>query len=306
VDLFLRKKWRTIYRERQLWIIAIPIILWVLTFAYYPMYGLLMAFFKYVPGHEILDSKWVGLTYFKQFVESPDLAIVLRNTLVISGLGILFGLPAPILLALLFNELKSNKFKKVVQTLSYLPYFISWVVVANILFIALGSDGILNQFLMQMGWIDHPINYLSEGHYFWGIITAADIWKGVGWSSIIYLSAIAGIDSQLYEAGKVDGMGRFGIVIHIIIPSIMPTIVLLGILSISGLLNAGFEQQLLIGQVQTREYWEVIDTYSYKYGIVLGNFSYATAVGLMKAVIALLLIFIVNKICKKFLNTSIY
>ncbi|MGF9977888.1 ABC transporter permease subunit [Viridibacillus arvi] len=296
----------TFLREKQLWLICIPIILWVLLFAYYPMYGLIMAFIDYEPGRAILDSDWVGFKHFIEFFQSPDFWMVLRNTLVISGLGIVFGFPAPILLALLLHELKYTRFKKFVQTVSYLPHFMSWVVVASIVFVTLGNEGVFNQFLMSIGIIDRPVSFLGEGKYFWGVITGADIWKGIGWSSIIYLSAIAGVDSQLYEAGKMDGLGRFGLIWHVIIPGIRPTIVILMILGISGILNAGFEQQLLIGNVQTREYWEVFDTYSYRYGIQLGNYSYATAVGLFKSIIGLILLVGANKFCKKFFDTSVY
>lgn len=302
----LKKTINTFHREKQLWLICIPIILWVMIFAYYPMYGLLMAFVDYVPGKGILESEWVGLKYFIQFFQSPDFWIVLRNTLVISALGIIFGFPAPIILALLLHELKYTRFKKFVQTVSYLPHFISWVVVASIVFVTLGNEGVFNQLLVSMGIIDRPISFLGEGKYFWGIITAADIWKGIGWSSIIYLSAIAGVDPQLYEAGKVDGLGRLGLIWHVIIPGIRPTIVILLILGISGILNAGFEQQLLLGNVQTREYWEVFDTYSYRFGIQLGNYSYATAVGLFKSIIGFILLVSANKISKKFFDTSVY
>jgi putative aldouronate transport system permease protein len=297
---------RRFYRERQLWIICVPIIIWVFTFAYYPMYGLFMAFVHYIPGQEIFQSTWVGLTNFKAFIDSPDFLMVLRNTLVISVLGMVFGFPAPIILALLLSEIRNSRFKKWVQTISYLPYFISWVIVASILFLILGNDGILNQILLGLGVIHRPISYLGEGKYFWGIITVANIWKSTGWTSIIYLSAIAGIDLQLYEAGKSDGLGRFGLIWHITIPSIRPTIVLLWILGISGILNAGFEQQLLIGNVQNRNYWEVLDTYSYKMGIQLGQYSYGAAVGLMKSIIGLILLWGVNSFSKKFLDTSIY
>ena len=295
-----------IYRERQLWLISLPIIVWVLIFSYYPMYGLSIAFFDYHPGIDIFKSTWVGLSNFKLFIDSVDFLMVLRNTLVISGLGLLFGFPAPLILALFINELKNRRFKKLVQTVSYLPQFISWVIVASILFLILGNEGTLNQILLGLGICDRPISYLGEGKYFWVIITIANLWKSTGWTSIIYISAISGIDSQLYEAGKIDGLGRFGLVMHITIPIIFPTIALLGILGISGILNAGFEQQLLIGNVQNREYWEVLDTYAYKIGIQHGMYSYGAAVGLMKSIFGTVLLVIANTFSKKFLDTSIY
>lgn len=301
----IRNAMRSLYRERQLWLISIPMIIWVLIFSYMPMYGILMAFVNYIPGNTILQSDWVGLTHFKMFFDSPDFPLVLRNTLAISGLSILFGFPAPIVLAILLNELKNKRFKKTIQTISYLPHFISWVVVASILFALLGNEGILNDVLMRLDIIDQPISYLGEGKYFWGIITSANLWKDVGWSTIIYLSAMAGVDSEMYDAGKVDGLNRFGLIWHITLPSIRSTIVLLWILGIGGILNAGFEQQLLIGNAQTREYYEVIDTYAYKYGIELGNYSYGAAIGLLKAIIGVTLVFGANRFSKKVLDTSI-
>jgi putative aldouronate transport system permease protein len=297
---------KNIRRERQLWLIALPMIAWVVIFSYTPMYGIIMSFVNYIPGKSILESQWVGLAHFKAFVNSPDFYIVVRNTLAISGLNILFGFPAPIILAILMNELRMKMFKKVVQTISYLPHFISWVVVASILFTILGNEGVLNDILLRLGFIQQPISYLGEGKYFWSVLTVSNIWKDVGWSTIIYLSAIAGVDSEIYEAGRVDGLGRFGSIWHITLPSIRTTIVLLWILGIGSILNAGFEQQLLIGNAQNREYHEVIDTYAYKYGIQLGNYSYGAAVGLLKGIIGVILVFGANWISKKVLDTSIF
>ncbi len=296
---------RTFIREKQIWMLAIPIMIWVFVFAYYPMYGLLMSFVHYYPGQSIVGSEWAGLFYFKQFFNSPDFALVLRNTLVISGLNLLIGFPAPIILALMLNEVRRPGFKKFVQTVSYLPYFISWVVAASLMFTFLSSEGAITQFLVKIGILDKPVSLLAEGKYFWIIITLANIWKSVGWSSIIYLSAMTGINSQLYEAAEVDGCGRWKQTWHVTLPGIRPTIVLLLILSIGSILNAGFEQQLLIGTPQTREYWDVIDTYAYRYGIQMGRYSYATAVGLFKSTIGLSLVLFANWLSKKKLDLAI-
>jgi putative aldouronate transport system permease protein len=298
-----RRTWK---REKQLWLICVPFILWALIFQYYPMYGVSMAFVNYIPGVSLFDSQWVGLTYFKQFFYSPDFWTIMRNTLAISGLNIIFGFPAPIIFAVLLNELRSKRFKRLIQTISYLPYFISWVVVASILFIMLGNEGVLNQLLIHLGWLDRPISFLGEGKYFWTILTSANLWKEVGWTTIIYLSAIAGIDGELYEAGKIDGLGRFGLIRHITLPGIRTTIVLLWILGIGGILNAGFEQQLLIGNDQTRNYHEVLDTYAYRYGIQLGNYSYGASVGLFKSVIAFVLVLFANRMSKKYMDAGIF
>lgn len=292
-------------KEKHIWFICIPIIIWVLAFAYVPMYGMLIAFFHYVPGKTILQCDWAGLFYFKQFFNSPEFFNILRNTLAISGLNLLFGFPAPIILAVLMNELGNKRFKKTVQTVSYLPHFISWVVTASLIFSLLSTDGIVTILFQKLGWIQGEASILGEGKYFWGIITSANIWKGVGWSSILYLSAISGIDGQLYDAAAVDGVSRFGRIWHITLPGIRPTIILLLILQIGSILNAGFEQQLLLGSPQTREYWDVIDTYAYRYGIQLGRYSYGMAVGLLKSAIALILVFLTNKLSKKLFDLSV-
>lgn len=296
---------RQFQRERELWFISIFMLVWLAVICYYPMYGLVIAFKQYMPGMSIFGAPWVGFKYFNQFLTSRDFPIVMRNTLAISGLNILFGFPAPILLALLLNELKSKKFKKVVQTISYLPHFISWVVCASLLFSILNSEGFLNKLLISMGMIESEINWLSKGEYFWGILTTANVWKGVGFSSIIYLSAISGIDEELYEAGAMDGLSRLGSVWHITLPGIRTTIVLLGIMQVGSVLNAGFQQQLLLGNTQTRLFYEVIDTYSYKYGVQNGNYSYGTAVGLMKGLVSVSLVFFTNWLSKKAMDVSV-
>jgi putative aldouronate transport system permease protein len=297
--------WKNFQRERQLWFISIPLLIWVGVFCYYPMYGVLISFFKYYPGNSIFGSQFVGFTYFMEFFKSVDFPIVMRNTLVISGLNILLGFPAPIILALLLNEIRNRAFKRITQTISYLPYFISWVVVASMMFSLLGTEGFVNEVLKKLGLTKEPVLFMTNGPYFWWILTFANIWKGVGWSSIIYLSAITSIDPELYQAGKVDGLNRLGLVRHITIPGMATTIVLLWILGIGGILNAGFEQQLLLGNPQTRTYYEVVDTYAYKYGIQMGRYSYGAAVGLMKSFIGLILVLLTNRLSRKMLDVSI-
>lgn len=301
----LRRIRKRLYRERELWFINSFALAWVIIFAYVPMYGIIYSFFDYFPGKKLSESEFVGLKYYIEFFTLPDAWIIIRNTLVISGLGLTIGFVAPILLALLINEIKSFKFKKFIQTISYLPHFVSWIVVASIIFTMLGSEGIVNDVLMKAGLINQPLSILGEGKYFWGLLTASNIWKGIGWASIIYIAAIAGIDQELYQAGAVDGLGRFGMAWHITLPGIRPTIILLFILGIGSLLNAGFEQQLLLGTPMTREYHEVIDTYVYRYGIQLGRYSFATAVGFMSAIIGLALVLITNKLSKKLTDYSI-
>ena len=302
----LRRAVKRVMKEKMLWLICIPLIVWVVVFAYYPMYGVIMAFLDYFPGMELLQSPFVGLKHLRSFVFSSDFPRIMRNTLAISGLNLLFGFPLPIILALLLTELRSRRFRKVVQTISYLPYFLSWVVVASIFFSFLNTEGLINTLLSMLGLIKRPIPFMGKGEYFWGIITFANVWKGIGWNAIVYLSAIAGIDHELYEAGAIDGLGRLGAVWYITLPQIKTTIVLLLILAISGLLNAGFEQQLLLGNAMTMEYHDVIDTYAYRYGIKQGNFAYATAVGLLKSVIGFGMMLGANLISRKTLDVSIF
>jgi len=230
-----------------------------------------------------------------------------RNTLAIGGLNILFGFPAPIILALLLNEVRSKPFRKFIQSTSYLPYFLSWVVIASITFTLFGNEGIFNEFLLRFGFSDQPIAFLGEGgKYYWGIITGLGVWKNVGWNSIIYLSAITSVDPEQYDAGKVDGLGRFKSMWHITLPAIRPTIVVLWILSLGSIFTAGLEAPLLIGNSQTRDYSEVIDTYVFTYGLQLGNYSFATAIELIKSIIAISLVFGANRFTKKVMDTSIY
>ncbi len=297
---------RSFKMQKQIWFLCLLALIWVAIFCYYPMIGNVIAFLDYYPGMNILECKFIGLQNFKRFFMLPQWKQVMRNTLVISGLSLTIGFVCPIIFALLLNEVKNKMFKKVVQTISYMPYFVSWVVVASIMLFLLGSEGVINQLLLSLGIIDKSISFLSEKDYFWGLLTTANIWKGLGWSAIIYISAIAGVDQELYQAGAVDGLGRFGKVWHITIPSIVPTIVVLFILGVGGILNAGFEQQLLIGNESTRQVWEVIDTYVYRYGMQLGNYTFGTAVGLMKSVLGFALVCLTNWISGKVLDTQIF
>ena len=289
-----------------MWIICAGALLWVLIFCYIPMMGNIIAFFDYIPGRSLFECDFIGFKNWIDFFSLPDMWRVFRNTLVISGLSMTIGFVMPIIFALLLNEIHHTLFKKVIQTISYLPYFISWVVVASILFTLLGTEGNINSLLMHFGWIQKPISFLNEKNYFWGILTSANIWKDLGWSAIIYISAIAGVDQELYQAGAVDGLGRFGKVWHITLPGIAPTIILLFIMNIGNILNAGFEQQLLIGNPLTKEVYENIDTYVYRYGVQIGRYSFATAVGLMKSVIGFALVMIANKISAKVTDMRLF
>lgn len=289
----------SLIEQREMWLLCVPIIAWVLLFCYYPMYGLLMAFVNYTPGKQIWECSFVGLKYFSQFINGNDFWRILRNTLAMSGLNITVGFIAPILFAFMLNELGNPKVKKLVQTASYLPHFISWVVAGTMVTTVLGTDGVVNDVLLGLGVTETRIQFLQKGEWYWWIITFVNIWKSLGWSAIIYLSAMAGVSEELCEAGSIDGMGRLGIAIHITLPAILPTIVLLWIMQVGNVLSAGFDQHLIIGNTITQRYWEVIDTYTYRYGVQNGYYSLGTAVSLMKSVIGFVLVLITNGIARK-------
>lgn len=295
-----KPSWRKrLASEKELWFWTLLFIAWWAVFFLMPIYGISYAFFDYKPGRTLTMDAFVGFKHFAAFFQSRDAMKIIRNTLVLSGLRMTVGFIMPIILALMLDELRQGPFKKVVQTISYLPYFVSWVVVASLAISLLNSDGVVNEVLQKLGLTSSPIPFLTEGKYFWGLRTFLDIWKGIGWDTILYMSAIAGIDQALYEAGAVDGITRWGSVKYITLPSIMPTIVLLFILGIGNFLNLGYEQNLLLGQATTRDYWEIIDTYVYRYGIQKGRYSFSIAISLMKSVIGLALVFFANKVAKK-------
>ncbi len=289
----------SLVEQREMWLMCVPIIAWVVLFCYYPMYGLSMAFVNYTPGKQIWECSFAGLKYFKQFINGNDFWRILRNTLAMSGLNITVGFIAPILFAFMLNELGNKKIKKFVQTASYLPHFISWVVAGTMVTTVLGTDGVVNDVLIALGLTQSRIQFLQKGEWYWCLITFVNIWKSLGWSAIIYLSAMSSVSEDLCEAGSLDGMGRWGIAIHITLPAILPTIVLLWIMQVGNVLSAGFDQHLIIGNTITQRYWEVIDTYTYRYGVQNGYYSLGTAVSLMKSVIGFMLVLITNMISRK-------
>jgi len=281
---------------------VLPALALIIVFSYIPMYGILIAFQDYSVFKGMSGSPWVGLKHFKEFFYgTPELDQIMRNTLVISLLKIVIGFPAPILLALMLNEVRHIFFKRTIQTISYLPYFISWVLVANFAFSLLSTEnGSINIALQKLGAIDEPINFLSISEYFWTIIVSANVWKEIGFGSIVYLAALAGVDPALYESAAIDGASRFRMMYLITLPCIMPVIVIFLILAIGNLLNAGFEDLLLFGtNPALRNVSEVLDTYVYRMGISLGRYSFATAVGLFKAVVAVILLTAANYLARR-------
>lgn len=299
------KTWTKVWGFRHIYLFMLPAIVWYLVFCYYPMYGILIAFkdFKYNMG--ILGSPWAGFRYFEQFLNDSSFYSVLYNTLSISALKLLFGFPAPLILALMLNAVFRNKIKRIFQTISYLPHFVSWVVVVTLMQKILSPNvGLVNDIREKMG-LD-PIFFMGMTSLFYPLVIISDIWKGVGWGSIIYLAALTNIDPHLYEAAEMDGAGRWSTLFKITLPCLTPTIGILLIFSLSGILNAGFDQIWLMQTPATISVAEILDTYVLKTGIQQGQFAYSTAIGLFKSAISLVLIVIVNKISKKVSDVSLW
>lgn len=288
-------------RQWDIQLMVLPALALIFVFSYIPMYGVLMAFQDYNIFGGMSESPWVGLKHFRMFFESPEFYHVMRNTVVISLLKFLIGFPAPILLALMLNEIRHMAFKRIVQTVSYLPHFLSWVIVAGFVMSMLSTDnGSVNILLEKLSLIDEPIGFLSIPEYFWTILVTTGVWKEIGFGSIVYLAAIAGIDPHMYEAADMDGASKFRQILTITLPSIMPVVIIFMILAIGNLLTAGFEDILLLGvNPVLREVSDVIDTYVYRVGIQNSRFSYATAVGLFKAVISVGLLTIANFVARR-------
>lgn len=288
-------------RQIDIQLMVVPAILFILFFSYIPMYGTLMAFQDYNIFKGFWESPWVGFKHFEMFFHSPDFWLVMRNTVVISLLKLLIGFPAPILLALMLNEVRKMAFKRIVQTISYLPHFMSWVIVAGFTMSMLSTDnGSINILLQKVNLIDEPINWLSTTEYFWGILISANVWKEIGFASIIYLAAISGVNPDMYEAASIDGAGKLKQMYLITIPAILPVVIIFLILAIGNLLSAGFEDILLLAtNPALREVSDVLDTYVYRVGIKSSRFSYATAVGLYKAIISIGLLTAANLFARR-------
>jgi len=274
------------------------------------MYGLYMAFINYTPGGSFFTSffksQFVGFQWLSYFFTSGDFLIIMRNTLAISTLTLIISFPAPIILAIMVNEVKNVAFKKCFQTASYLPYFISWVIAANIILTLLSADGTINHLLMSLHLTSKKIMFFQEGKYFWWIVAFANTWKSMGYSSVIFLAAIVGINPELYEAAKVDGASRLQQIFNITLPALIPTIAVMLILSIGGILNAGFDQSYLLQNDMIMKYSDVIDTYAYRYGLQNGMFSYGAAVGLFKSVVSFILVVFANNFAKKASGSSLF
>lgn len=287
---------------RRFWpayVMILPVVIWYIIFAYLPMGGLSIAFKKYSVIRGIFDSPWVGLDNFRKLFQTPSFLQAFKNTLIISGLNLLIGFPVPIIFAVLLNEMSQLKFKKFVQTVSYLPYFISWSVVGGMVYMILSpSTGAVGTVVRAMGGT--PQNYIGLKEYFRTIVVGTGIWKNMGWSAIIYMAAITAVDEQLYEAARLDGAGRFSRIWHVTLPGIRGIIAIQLILAVGQVLNVSFDQIFILITDATLEVGETIDYYIYRIGLgSSNNFSLATASGLLKSIIGLALVVGTNFVSKK-------
>ncbi len=297
---------RALLRQRWLFFMLIPGVIWMIIFNYIPMYGIVIAFKNFTILDTFGTAPWVGFKHFIEFFQDEKFSMVMRNTIGISALKLIFGFPLPIILAIMLNELYHARFKKFVQTVSYLPHFFSWVVLGGIMLTWLSESGILNEVLIKWNVIENPRAYMTESELFWGIAVASDIWKEVGWNAIIYLAAISGIAPELYEAARIDGASRMQRIWHVTLPSISGITVILLVLAVSSILNTNFDQMLILQNALNVEASEVIDTLVYKLGIRTGRFSYATAVGFFKSIVAMILLISANLATRKIGNRSLF
>lgn len=287
-------------RQKYLLLFLLPCVALTFVFSYMPLWGLLMAFMDYRPGKAFFDNPWVGFKHFEYFIfQSGDFVRILRNSIVLSLLAMGTTIPLAVAFAIVLQELRSVVFKRVVQTISYFPHFVSWAIVATIFFQFLSLEGWLNAWLQRAGFMDSPYFFLGEPRLIWPILTVANLWKEIGWSSIVFLAAIASVDPSLYDASYVDGANRWQRIRHVTVPGMMPTISIIVILSAGSILNTGFEQYYLMGSPATWAYSDVIDTYVVRHGLNMGQFSFATAVGLFKTAVSLIVLGIVNNVLRK-------
>lgn len=297
--------WKQMKKSKYLYLMFLPVLTYFIIFKFWPMAGMVIAFKKYNVVEGIWGSPWVGFRYFQQFFGSIYFYRLLRNTIMINIYGLLFVFTAPIILALLLNEVKNQVFKRTIQTISYLPHFISVVIVVSMAMQFMSpSTGLINNIIEALG--GERIYFLSKPEMFWGIYTLVDLWRSVGWGSIIFLAALTNIDPQLYEAAIIDGAGRWKQLWHVTLPCLMPTIIILLILRIGHFVEVGFEPILLMYNTNTYETADVIETYVYRMGLLNSNYSYATAVGMFQSIIGLILVVLTNKASKKFADHSLW
>lgn len=292
--------WKEIKRQKVLLFWSAIIVAYGIVFYYLPLAGWVMAFQNYKPKDGLLHSTFVGMAKFVQLFTDVTFLQTLRNTLAMGVINLVVTFVAAIAFAILLNEIKTQGGKKVVQTISYLPHFLSWIIVTGILHDALSSSGIVNELLVRFGVLQQPINFFAHPQYFWPIVAFANVWKETGWNAIIYLAAITAIDPSLYEAASMDGAGRWAKIKYITLPGIRPTIIILLLMNVGNVLNVGFEIQYLLGNDLIMRVSQTIDIYVLKWGISQNDFSIGTAAGIFKSFVSIALILIANQIAKKY------
>lgn len=290
--------------NKYLYLMLLPVLIYLFIFSYIPMYGIIIAFKDFKPRMGIMGSPWVGMKYFKEFTSSIFFGRTLKNTIVLSLLNLAFGFGAPIIFALLLNEVRSIRFKKVVQTVTYLPHFITTVIIASLILVFTNSEGFITQIVNFI--TGHTGSLIGDKNCFRAIYVVSEVWQGFGWGSIVYLAAIAGINSDLYEAARIDGANKFRQIWHVTLPGIMPTIVIMFILAVGGLMGIGWEKAFLLQTPATYETSDIISTFVYRKGFEEMNYSYSTAVNLFNSVINLILLVGANKISQKINDTSLW
>ncbi|MCK9478300.1 MAG: ABC transporter permease subunit [Firmicutes bacterium] len=293
-----------IWQHRHIYVILLPAVLFYLLFCYLPMFGTVIAFQKFSVAKGVFKSPFVGLEHFRSFLSDYNFWRLLRNTISISGYGLLFGFPTPIIFALLLNELKAKRFKRLVQTVTYMPHFISVVIVASLTLTFVSNDGVINTIRAMIG-VD-KVSFMSNPKYFYPVYTVSVIWQNFGWNSIIYLATLASVDVELYEAAVIDGANRWKQLLHITLPCIAPTIIILLILQIGNLLSVGFERIMLMYNPSVYERADVISTYVYRRGLLNGDYSYSAAVGMFNSIINFILLIGANSMSKYFSDTSLW
>lgn len=301
----LKRRLKAIAGNYQLYLFILPTLVFFAIFSYWPMYGVTIAFKDFSVARGIMDSPWVGLKHFDRFFTSFNFWQLIRNTLGLSIFGLLVTFPLPIILALSLNQVTNLRYKKFVQTTVYAPFFISTVVLSGMILVFLSPTGIINQAIVHLGG-QHPILFMSKPDYFKAIYIISDVWQGTGFGAIIYLAALAGVNPEIHEAAIVDGATKWQRILHVDVPSIMPTAVILLILAVGNVMNVGFEKAYLLQTPTNLPASEIISTYVYKVGLKQSQYSFSAAVGLFNSVINLILLLTVNKAAKKLANTSLF
>ncbi len=297
-----KRKWKK--GEWSLFFMVLPLMILLFLKAYIPLFGWIIGFFDFRPGIDFFDNEFIGFKHFISVFRDSDVLKSLKNTLIFSGINFCLT-PLPMLFAVCLNEIKSNRFRKFVQTATTLPHFVSWIILYSFVYALFSSEGVVNDILIGLGVIQNPVLPLENPDIVYPLQIGLTKWKELGWSAIVYIAAIAGIDQEQYEAAYLDGAGRFKSALYITIPNLLPTFVTLLIMNVSNLINTGYDQYFIFKNSMTYDKIEVLDLYIYRMGLQLGDYSYATAVGILKSIVSITLLIIANTVAKKVRGESI-